>query len=494
MNTKKIVRRWAVMVMSVLVAGMLAAQPGQDKGTSVSKVERKNKAPVSKEVLRVNLPKPVEATLDNGLTVMIMEDHRFPTVSVQLWLSAAGGLYDSPNMPGLASATASLLREGTTTRSSRELAEAIDQLGATLNASTSFGAPSTIINASGLSDNFDEWFGLLVDVLMNPTFPAEEVEKYKARQKVQLKQQRTQPQFLATERFNKAVYGSHPASVVAPTEAAVDAYTSQALAAWHRERYVPQGGILGIAGDVKAQETIAKLKRWLAGWKKTDLKEAFPPNPRPSAVKQIHLVNRPNSVQTTLSLGNIAIDRTSPDYIPVVVMNRIIGGGPAARLFINLREEKGYTYGVYSSFTAVKYPGPWSASGDFRTEVTDGAMTELLYEIKRIRDENVPADELDEAKRAMVANFALSLEQPTQLLNYALTRHYYGLPKDYWESYPAKLMATTAEDVARVAQKYLNPDAMNIVAVGDASKIKSVLEKYGPVVMYDTEGNLVEGN
>lgn len=479
-----------LLILAVLCSGIVQAQPGQEKAVSVSKVERKNKAPVSKEVLRVKLPKPKEVTLDNGLTVLILEDHRFPTVNVRLDLAAAGALYEPANMPGLASAAASLIREGTKTRNSRQIAEDVDRLGATLNAFTGFGATTTVINASGLSDNLDEWFALMVDVLLNPTFPADELEKYKARQKVLLKQQRTQPSFLANERFSKAVYGNHPASVVAATEESINSLSTEILAKWHAERYVPQGSILGIAGDVNANELIPKLKKWFAGWKKTDLTESLPPNPSPTTTKKIYLVDRPNSVQTTLTLGNIAIDRVSPDYIPVTVMNRIIGGGPAARLFINLREEKGYTYGVYSGISSGKYPGPWSASGDFRTDVTDGAMKELHYEINRIRTEDVPDAELDETKRALVANFALSLEQPTQLLSYAVTQKTYRLPADYWDTYPAKLMGVTAADVKRVANKYLNPEAMQVVAVGDGSKIKSVLEKYGPVEVYDTEGKM----
>jgi predicted Zn-dependent peptidase len=265
--------------------------------------------------------------------------------------------------------------------------------------------------------------------------------------------------------------------------------TPEMLAKWHRERYVPQNAILAIAGDVRASALIPKLKTWLAGWQKTDLKVSPPPRPAPASAKKIYLVDRPGSVQTTIAMGNIAIDRRDPDYIPLVVMNRVIGGGPAARLFLNLREEKGYTYGVYSNFTAVKYPGPWRAGGDMRTEVTDGAMTEFLKEIRRIREENVPPAELDESKRSVVASFALSLESPEQLLSYAITRKIYDLPDDYWDTYPAKIMAVTAADVQRIAQKYLDPERLQIVAVGDAAKIKSVLEKYGPVEVYDMEGN-----
>src|SRR5215210_472782 len=407
----------AFAFISSVVAPLRAQQPppGQDKGTSRSKIERKNRAPVSKEVLRVKLPKPVEATLDNGLTVLILEDHRFPVVNVSLQMSGAGPIFDPADKPGLANITAQMLREGTKTRNSRQIAEEIDKLGATLGATSGFGSTAATISASGLSDNFDQWFGLMADMLMNPSFPADEFGKLKARIKTGLMQQRTQPSFLSEERFRRVVYGNHPAAVYSTTPAVLDSLTPEMLATWHRERYVPQNAILGISGDVKASDVIAKLKTALAGWKRTDYKETLPPNAKPATEGKIYLIDRPNSVQSTITMGNIAIDRRHPDYIPVVVMNSIVGGGASARLFMNLREEKGYTYGVYSDFTRLKYPGPWSAGGDVRTEVTEGAMTEFMKELNRIRDEKVPAEELEEQKRSIVASFALSLESPQQL-------------------------------------------------------------------------------
>jgi predicted Zn-dependent peptidase len=172
----------------------------------------------------------------------------------------------------------------------------------------------------------------------------------------------------------------------------------------------------------------------------------------------------------------------------MVVLNQIFGAGPQSRLFLNLRENKGYTYGVYSSFTALKYAGPWRAGGDVRTSVTDGAMTEFLNEINRIRDQKVADADLDDAKHTVVASFALSLENPAQLLSYATITKLYGFPADYWDTYPAKIMAITADDVQRVAKKYMSPDTMQIVAVGDASKIKTAMEKYGQVEMYGVDG------
>ena len=465
--------------------------PGQDKAISRSKVERKNRAPVSKDVLRVQLPKPVEATLPNGLTVLVLEDNRFPIVTTTLSISGAGPIFEPADRAGLANITAQMLREGTKSRTSRQIAEEVERIGATLNANSGFGSAASSLSASGLSDNFDQWFALLTDVLLNPTFPAAELTKLKARMKTQLIQQRTQPFFLAEERFRQVVYGKHPASVYSTNAAALEALTPEMLAAWHREHYVPQNAILGIAGDVKAKEVIAKLKEWFAGWQKTNYKEMLPPNPSPIITGRIHLIDRPNSVQSTITMGNIAIDRRHPDYVPLVVMNGVVGGGAAARLFLNLREEKGYTYGVYSSFTALKYPGPWSAGGDVRTEVTEGAMTEFLKELNRIRDENVPPAELEEQKRSIVASFALSLESPATLLNYAMLRKIYSLPADYWETYPARIMAVTAEDVQRVARQYVNPQTQQVVVVGDASKIKPILERFGTVSVYSSDGRAV---
>src|ERR1700682_1296762 len=479
-----------LLVLATLSAGMIWAQaPGGDsKAVSVSKVERKNRAPVSKEVLHVNLPRPVETTLPNGLSVLILQDHRFPTVNVTLRLDGAGALGEPANQPGLAQVTALMLREGTKTRLSRQIGEEVDRMGAQLSASARFGQTAAIIDASGLSDNFEDWFALLTDVLENPTFPSDELAKLKQRPKAQLIQQRTQSGFLASERFAKAVYGVHPASTVSATPESLDALTSETLAKWHKEFYAPQNAILAIAGDVNAKDLIPKLTKWLGGGQKTRAKASQPGNPTPAAARKIYVVNRPDSVQTTLAMGNIAIARTSPDYVPLVVLDQVLGAGAASRLFLNLREEKGYTYGVYSSFAASKFPGPWRAGGDLRTDVTEGAMNEFMKELNRIRDEKVPEKELDEARRAVVAGFALSLEQPTQVLQLAVERKIYGFPEDYWDTYPVKIAAVSADDLQRVAQTYINPQTMQVVAVGDASKIKTVMEKFGPVGVYDAQG------
>ena len=480
-----------------LIAAALIAAPLLVSGEEPSKIppgrtDHKNRAPVSGEILRVRLPKPVEAKLANGLTVLILEDHRLPNVLVELHIRGPGALFEPANLPGLASATAEMLQEGTHKRAGREIAEVLDRLGASVGASSSFGSLETVLTASGLSENFDAWFGVALDVLLNPSFPAAELSQFKERLKVQLRQQRSAARFLAGERFNHAVYGNHPAAVATATLESIDALTPDLLIQWHRQRYLPRNSVLAVSGDVHASELIPKLEKWLADWRGgSSGGQVMPPHAVPARARKVHLVDRPGSVQTTLTVGNIAIERRSEDFVALLVMNHLLGGNSAGRLFLNLREEKGYTYGAYSRFSAVEYPGPWSAGAAVRTEVTHGALTEIFNEIRRIRESKVGAAELAATKRSVVASFALALERPDRVLAFALTRKFYDLSQDYWDTYPAKIAAVTAEEIQRVARKYLNPDAMQIVAVGDARKIKPVLERFGRVEVYDINGKHV---
>jgi zinc protease len=478
----------AALAVVSATPGWSQADSGQDKAIPTSKVERLNRAPVSKEILNVKLPRPVETVLPNGIHLMILEDHRFPLVTVQFEIDGAGALYEPASQPGLAGATARLLNEGTTTRTSKQIAEEIDSLGASLSASAGFGAGAAVLSASGLSDTFEKWFALATDVLLHPSFPGDELEQYRSHAKPALLQQRSQPNFLANQTMSRALYGAYPAAVVTATPESLDALTPAMLADWHEKHYAPQNTVLAISGDVHAATLIPELRKWLAEWKRSKEAVNFQPGPPAATKAKVFLIDRPGSVQTTLLMGNLAIDRTSPDYPALVVLNEVLGAGSASRLFLNLREEKGYTYGVYSNLIARKYAGPWTAGGDLRTEVTGGAMKEFLRELNRIRDEKVPDEELDAAKRSVVARFALSLESPQQLIAYATTRKAYNFPADYWDKYPAQITAITADDVQRVAKKYVDPATMQLVAVGDAGKIKTILEKYGPVEIVDVSG------
>jgi predicted Zn-dependent peptidase len=239
------------------------------------------------------------------------------------------------------------------------------------------------------------------------------------------------------------------------------------------------------------KEIMPKLEKAFGDWQKGDIPAvAIPPAPAQSAAR-IFLIDRPGSVQTVLTLGTLGIERTSADYFAVLLADKVLGGGPSGRLFLNLREDKGYTYGAYSGFSGSKYRGTWTSSSEVRTDVTDGAMTEFKKELDRLRTQPVPAEELENAKRSIIGSFALSLEQPQALLQNIVTQMIYNLPADYWDTYPQKVAAITAEDVQRVAQKYIDMDRLQVVAVGDAAKTKDVLTKYGKVEVYDADGRPV---
>lgn len=462
------------------------AAPPQNPSTAPGTV-MKGKAPVNKETLKVTLPKPQQTDLSNGLHLMVLEDHRAPMVTFQLLIEGAGGYYDPPEEPGLAGFTAALMREGTEGRTSEQISEQLDRLAAEVTIGAGISSPFANLSGSGLSDSVDTVLAIMADVLMHPSFAQAEIDRYKARTRADLTAQRSRPAFLAQERFQRVVFGDHPGVRVAATPASIDALTRERLVDFHKAHYLPDRAVMAISGDITLPVAKQKLEAALGGWAKSG--RAIAPTKDPAALTggSISLVARPGSVQTSLVVGTQAIERTSPDYEALTVANRIIGG-PSARLFEHLREQKGYTYGAGSNFNAGRYRGFWSASTDVRTEVTDPALTDLLDEIRQMRETPVPAEELGNMKRAIVASFARSLENPAAILNNYIESYIYKLPPDYWDQYPERIAAVTAADVQRVAQKYWSADRLQIVAVGDAARIEPALKKLGPVQAFDAEG------
>jgi len=264
------------------------------------------------------------------------------------------------------------------------------------------------------------------------------------------------------------------------------------LKQFHSAHYLPNNAILAVLGQVTLKEILPKIERELGDWKRAAAPQTRIDSIPVQSAPKIYLIDRPGSVQTAIQIGNLGIERTSPDYFPLLVMDKIVGNDPAARRFRNLREAKGYTYGAYSQFSSSKFRGTWVASSEVRTEVTEGALKEFMYELQRIRDEPVPNDELENAKRALIGSFALSLERPLTLLQNIIAQKLYSLPADYWDSYPQQVAAVTVADVQRAAQKYIDLGHLQIVAVGDAAKIRDLLAKYGTVESYDSEGRLAK--
>ena len=472
-----------------VLAGTLASVSAQQgaPGPSTEGLVRKGKAPISTDILNVKLPRPQEVDLPNGLHVMVLEDRRVPRITFQIIIPGAGGYYDPADRAGLAGYTAAMMREGTGKLSSVQLSQELETIAGVLNLSAGFSTPNASMFGTALTEHFDRVFQIASDVLLNPSFAAEEWERFKTREKAQLQQQRTQPGFLSRELFNRVVYGGHPASRISATSQGLDAITREALAEFHRTRYLPDHAAIAFAGDITFAEARKKVETSLGGWKKAGSTKPTVSDPPPAGAPKVYLVSRPGSVQTTLVTGMQSMTRTDPDYEELTVANRVLGG-TMGRLFRHLREGKGYTYGIGSGFSAPGFRGDWSASTSVRTEVTEPALTDLLAEIAEMRDKPVPADELADAKRAIVASFALSLENPQSVIGYYTERWMYGLPADYWDTYPARISAVTAAQAQAAARKYWDPARLQIVAVGDASQIGEILRKKGELQMFDADG------
>ncbi len=278
---------------------------------------------------------------------------------------------------------------------------------------------------------------------------------------------------------------------MSPTPQALDALTRDALVEFHKAHYVPDRAVLAVSGDITLAQAQAKAEAAFSAWKKAGATITAPVDAPPVTGPSITLVVRPGSVQTTLFVGTQSIQRTDPDYEALTVANRTLGG-PFGRLFEHLREQKGYTYGASSFFSATRYRGAWTASTDVRSEVTDPALTDLIDDIRQMRDTPVSEKELGDMRRAIVAGFARSLESPAGLLNNYIDSYQYKLPADYWEKYPSRIEAITAADIQRVAKKYWAPERLQIVAVGDRATVEPALKKLGDVKVYDADGKPIQ--
>lgn len=438
-------------------------------------------APISFEI-----PEPHQTTLPNGLRLIIFEDKRLPLVSYRM--AFYSGDVDVPaGKTGLASAMASMLNEGTLNRSSKQFADEIERLGASLSANAS--DDFLIVAASSLSLYSSAVLNLLFEVVMQPTFPENELDLYRRNTVENLKFQRSQPGFLAGEQAAKLIFGEHPYARVSPTPAEVEQYTREDLQSLHGQLFVPNNAVFIVVGDVDREEFLKEVRDLFGGWKGgVTPTHSFPAFPVRNE-RTLTIVDRPGSAQTNIVLGNLGIPRSNPDYFPVLVMNQVLGAGASSRVFMNLREEKGYTYGAYTRLDTKRLGGSFEATAEVRTAVTGDSLKELFYELNRIRDEKVSDEELRDAKNFLTGVFPLRAETQEGLTNLIVNQQLYELPSDYLKTYRENIERVTAEDVQRAAEKYIRPGEIAVVLVGDAEQVLPQSENYAEFVeIFDTEG------
>src|SRR6266581_437656 len=434
----------------------------------------------------LNFPQPFETKLANGLQIVVVEEPLLPIVSIRLSFRS-GDANDPPNLPGLSDMMTHLLTEGTETRSSRQIAEEVERLGASLNVGSS--SDFTTVAGSALSIYTDEILDLLADVTLRPTFPKNEVDLARENTKQLLIQQRAQPNFLASERTAQVMFGAHPYSRVSPTPDSLDAMARETFIEFRRSIFVPNNAFMIIVGDVDREEIVARVEGLFADWESGFLPpSSFPPLPKHEA-RRAYLVDRPGSAQSNIIIASEGITRTSPDYFPMLLMHTVLGANASSRLFMNLREHKGYTYGAYSNLDTRRVAGSFRTSAEVRTAVTGASLKEFFFELERIRNEAVSDKELADAKSYLTGVFPIRIETQEGLIEQIVSIRMFDLPHDYLNTYRDHVNAVTAADIQRVAQQYVTPDKAAIVIVGDVETISAEVTPFADSLeYYDTEG------
>lgn len=433
------------------------------------------------------LPPFASALLPNGLHVRAAQWGRRPTVAVSLLLPGAGSASDPHGKEGVAETAAETVTGGTPKRTSRQIAEALDDLAAVMDVSAGFD--SSVARLFVLDRDLEEGLALFAELLSEASFPDDEVEKSRRRQIDLLREQRSEPDFLARERLLDRLYPGHPYGSLTATEAGLSALTRDDVVAHWRGRCTLRGATVVLVGAPEPERMVAAAARVLGGLPSP---EATPnghvPPPAPVRSFSIHLVNRPGSVQTNLLFARPAIKRHDPRFVPALVANQSLGGGASARLFHVLREERGLTYGAYSSLTPRREAGHFGASIDCRTEVTKEALSGLLELIRGFADEGPTEDEHRRSQRYLTGSFALARETPGAIGQDEITRILHGLPEDEFATWRTRVNAVSRDEARRTAKGLFDPAVGILAAVGDAARIRSLLESFGETTLWDADG------
>jgi zinc protease len=441
---------------------------------------------------RLTLPVPLLFQLSNGLSVYLIEQHSLPIVSANL-IVLSGSERNPANRPGLASFAAEMLDEGTQKRSALQIAIDADRLGASIYTGSSMDL--SYASFRSLKKNADGAFELMSDVLLNPSFPAEEIERIRHDRLTEILQQKDNPNITAAKVFSNVIYGrDHPYGYTdVGTEESNKALTREDLYQFWKAGYVPGNSALVIAGDITEAEARALAKKHYGNWSGTPLRSQPLDAARVSS-RRIILVDKTDSPQSAIRVGHSGVARSNPDYVAIDVMNTELGGLFSSRINLNLREKHGYTYGASSVFVFRRGAGPFIVGTSVHANSTAASITEIFREIERMRSEEVTPEELATAKDSISRSLPGLFETTPQAASSIGQLFVYDLPLDYYRTLPEHIDGVTAADVKQVAQKYLRPDEMAIVVVGEIGKIKLQIEKLelGPVEIRDENGNFAK--
>jgi len=435
---------------------------------------------------KVNIGKPETFSLKNGLKVLVVENHKLPTVSYTLTMDNAP--YAEGNKKGVSDMVSALMGSGTKKISKDAFNEEIDFLGANIG----FGSQSAY--GAGLSKYSNRILELMADGALNPVFTQEEFDKQKSQILEGLKSNEKSASAIAGRVGNVLVYGKNHPNGEYLSEETLNNVTLADVQANYNTYFVPGNAYLVVVGDVKVKDVKKQIEKLFGSWKPAKAPNVSYSDPKDVQYTQINFVDVPNAVQSEISVTNVVnMKMTDKEYFATLLANQILGGGGEGRLFLNLREAHGWTYGAYSSIGGSKYVSEFSSSTSVRNAVTDSAVVEILNELKKIKTDLVSEEDLKNAKAKYVGSFVMNMEKPSTVARYALTTETQGLPKDFYENYIKNINAVTPQDIKNAANKYFLDQNARIVIVGKAADVLPALEKSKtPIFYFDKYGNPTE--
>jgi zinc protease len=478
-------RRRHLSLVALLALTLAAAAPAAQQ-----QFDRK-KPPAPGKVPELRVPAWTTSKLSNGAQLIVAEQRSLPLVSLSITFLGGANQFEKPDKLGVSAFTTQMLREGTKTRDAEKLALDLQLLGTTVGASVADETGSVSFLAT--TEKFQPTLEILADMLLNSTFPAPALERLRGQRLVQLAQQNAQPGFIGSRVFSRVLYGgAHPFGMYA-NEGTIKAVTREDVVAFHREYFQPGRAIVTVAGDIDEATARAALEKALSGWTSGGAKSDFSYPEIPQARKTaIYLVDKPGAAQSVFNIGLPGPPRSTPDYMALQVMNFILGGHFQSRLNANIREEKGYSYGVGSSFSYGKGPGPFNTGGDIVTDKTADALTEFMKELRGIHGGRaITDDEMKQAHDTLIQRLPNQFSTVSGIGSSITSLYINDLPLDYYQNYARAVTAVTKDDVLRVAKKYVDLDHLNIVIVGDRKTIEAPLKATGiaPIVVLDQNGN-----
>lgn len=455
----------------------------------------RTKAPKPGPPKDVEFPEYFDTTLSSGINLLVIENHKIPSVSVRLVFKNAGSYFDEDNY-GAASLTAELLTKGTKMRSATEIAEEIDFLGGNLSSGSDWDG--SYVSLSILKKYLDKGIDVLADVVLNPVFDDKEISRVKEQRIAAILQGKDDPSTLSDKMFNKAVFEGTPYAYPQDgTEQSIGKISRGDIAAFYDKHYLPSNLILAFVGAISPEEALKIVESKFGNWKKKPVNGKNQAEIDNNSTKEytnqyIYIVNKPGAVQSNIRVGHIGIARNNPDFLAVTVMNTILGGYFGSRINITLREKHGFTYGARSSFAPRIHPGDFSVDTDVRNDVTDSSVVLIIDELKNIIAGEVSDEELQTVKNYLTGLFPLQLETANSVATRVINLKLYDLPKNYYNTYISSINNLTKEEILDAARKYIYPDSLYIVISGNSKQIKDKLSLIKEVKIYDADGKIIQ--